>query len=140
MMNVRQQRSQRRVGLVDGRLRPCANTPNCVSSQPADARRRMEPLRFHVSPTEAMQRLQNLLAQLPRVNIVSSGDRYLHAAFTTRWLRFVDDVEFLLVEEEQAIHFRSSSRLGHWDFGANRRRMADIQRRWLELADRAAPQ
>ena len=138
-MNFRLQRSQTRVGLVDGRLPPCAKTPNCVSSQSVDPQRRMDPLRFHGSPTEAMQRLQNLLAQLPRVNLVSSGDRYLHAAFTTRWLGFVDDVEFLLVDEEQAIHFRSASRLGRWDFGANRRRMADIQRRWLAWTDRSTP-
>ena len=43
-------------GLVDGRLRPCPDTPNCVSSQTGDEARAVRPLRFDDDPQEAFAR------------------------------------------------------------------------------------
>lgn len=61
--------------------------------------------------------------------------RYLRATFTSRLLRFVDDVEFLVDESENHLHFRSASRLGFTDFGANRRRMENIVAELCKLDD-----
>jgi uncharacterized protein (DUF1499 family) len=38
-------------------------------------------------------------------------------------MRFVDDVEFYIVPDQQVIHVRSASRLGHSDMGVNRERI-----------------
>ena len=68
-----------------------------------------------------------------RVELVEARERYLHAVFTTRMLRFRDDVEFLFDPEARVIHFRSASRVGYRDFGTNRRRMEHISNRFREL-------
>lgn len=61
------------------------------------------------------------------MQVVQEGDHYLHATATTRWLRFVDDVEFYYDKEGGLLHFRSASRIGYSDLGANRRRMQEFQ-------------
>ena len=118
------------VGLVEGRLRPCPSSPNCVCSQDETAGHHIEPLRFSDSPSEAWDRLHAFLGKQPRTRVVSRDDRYLHAEFTTLLLRFVDDVEFLLDEDRSVIHIRSASRVGHSDLGANRKRIEAIRQHW----------
>jgi uncharacterized protein (DUF1499 family) len=57
-------------------------------------------------------------------------ENYIHAEFTSLVFRFVDDVEFLFSQErdgEVSIDIRSASRVGHSDFGVNRKRMEDIR-------------
>jgi uncharacterized protein (DUF1499 family) len=115
------------LGVFEGRLAPCPDSPNCVCTQAADEVHRIEPLTYTGSAAEAMARLQSVLAARPRVRIVTQTENYLHAEFTSRLFRFVDDVEFLLDDEAKAIHFRSASRAGHSDLGVNRRRMEEIR-------------
>ncbi|HBP69913.1 MAG TPA: DUF1499 domain-containing protein, partial [Alcanivorax sp.] len=50
------------------------------------------------------------------------------ARFTSRILRFVDDVT-LYVHDDGLIDVRSASRIGYWDLGANRRRVEDLRER-----------
>jgi uncharacterized protein (DUF1499 family) len=83
---------------------------------------------FSGGPAQAFDRLERLVASLPRTRIVTRTSEYLHAEFTTRLLRFTDDVEFLLDEKAGAIHVRSASRIGHSDLGTNRRRVETIRR------------
>ena len=66
---------------------------------------------------------------MPGAAVVEERPGYLYAEFTTRWLRFVDDVEFLLDEPTAMIHLRSASRLGRRDFGVNRERIETIRAR-----------
>ena len=54
-------------------------------------------------------------------------EAYLHYEFTSRLLRFVDDVEFVFDDESKTIHFRSASRIGYGDYGVNRDRMEAIR-------------
>ena len=115
------------LGVRDGKLAPCPSSPNCVCTQAADAQHRIEPIAFSGSPDEAKARLKAILAELPRVRIVSETDHYLHTEFTSRLFRFVDDVEFL-IEPGGVIHFRSASRAGRSDLGVNRARMEAILR------------
>ncbi len=114
------------LGLVDGRLRVCPPTPNCVcSDHPAEASA-VAPLRFRGDPSSAWQRLkQAVVATGGEIDVEQDG--YLHARYVTRWLRFVDDVEFRLDQAGGLIHVRSASRVGHSDFGANRRRLEAIR-------------
>ena len=75
-----------------------------------------------------MQRIKELVEEMPRTKIVTVEDNYLHAEFRSSVFRFVDDVEFLIDPKERAIHFRSASRVGYSDFGVNRRRMEQIEK------------
>lgn len=120
------------LGPVEGRLAPCPASPNCVATQSGEGNQRMEPLRVAGPPAAAMERLNKIIAAMPRTRIVRSTDDYLHAEFTSGLFRFVDDVEFLIDPAAQVIHFRSASRVGYSDLGANRRRMEDVRRRWEE--------
>ena len=75
-----------------------------------------------------MNRVSKIVLSLPGARLVSATDTYLHARVSTRWLRFVDDLELLLDPEAGLIHVRSASRVGHWDLGANRRRVERLRR------------
>ncbi len=105
-----------------GRLLPCKSTPNCVSSHadPSDAVHYIEPLRA------TMEQVHAALRRTPRVRIVTVEADYLRAEFRTRLMRFVDDVEFYF--DGNVMHVRSSSRLGRYDFGTNRRRIESLRR------------
>jgi uncharacterized protein (DUF1499 family) len=118
------------LGPVEGRLAPCPASPNCVATQSGDRNQRMAPLSFEEAPAAAMERLKKIIAGMPRSRIARSADNYLHVEFTSAVFRFVDDVEFLIDPATREIHFRSASRVGYSDLGANRRRMEEVRRRW----------
>lgn len=119
------------VGLTQsGQLQPCPDSPNCIASYEETALGRLEPLRFTDSPEEAMKRLEQLVLEMPRTRIVTLQPGYLHAEYRSWLFRFVDDVEFLIDAESRTIHFRSASRLGYSDLGANRQRMERVRQMW----------
>ena len=47
---------------------------------------------------------------------------------------FVDDVEFVVDPERSVIDVRSASRLGHSDFGVNRKRVETLRAAFAEAA------
>ena len=69
---------------------------------------------------------------MKRTKIISIGKNYLHVECTSTIFRYVDDVEFYFDDEQQLIHFRSSSRIGYYDVGVNRRRMEKIRENYLD--------
>jgi uncharacterized protein (DUF1499 family) len=123
-------------GLKDGKLRPPSRTPNSVSSQAhlwpegeyASEYAKIEPLRYTDDSSIAMNRLRETLTSWPGARIVENRPEYIRVQFKTRWLRFVDDAEFLLDPAERVIHVRSASRLGRKDFGVNRARVEALRR------------
>lgn len=117
----------RPVGLVDGRLRACPASPNCVCSQDADAGHAIAPLGFTGPAPAAWEHLQQVIRCLPRTRVVEVNDQYMRVEFTTALLRFVDDVEFLLDAPGQMIHVRSASRVGYSDLGTNRKRVESVR-------------
>lgn len=129
------------LGVRDGRLKAPSRTPNSVSSQAdLDAGSaalvdyaRIAPLAA-VDPAATMPRLRALIESMPGARIVEARPDYLYAQFSTRWLKFVDDVEFMAAPAEGVIHVRSASRLGRKDFGVNRQRIERIR---AELAGAA---
>ena len=115
------------LGPLDGRLRPCPNSPNCVCTESTDEEHKIEPLRFEGSPDEAMRKIESVVSKMPRTAVVTASDTYLHVEFTSLIFRFVDDVEFAVEPQSKRIGFRSASRTGHSDLGVNRRRMESIR-------------
>jgi uncharacterized protein (DUF1499 family) len=67
---------------------------------------------------------------MPRTTIVTLEEDYIRAEFKSRIFGFVDDVEFWFDDEQKVIHFRSASRVGYSDLGANRKRMEKIRERF----------
>ena len=111
------------LGVKDGRLARCRRSPNCVSSQadPVDKEHYIAPIAF----SGTMDQLRRAIAELPLATIVEAKDDYLYAEFRTPILRFVDDVEFLKLDD--VLHIRSASRLGRRDFKANRNRVEQLR-------------
>lgn len=120
------------------RLTDCPGTPNCVNSQQEGDPHGIEPLRFEDEPREAFARLVALLEATPRVQVTERADDYLRTEFTTGLMRFVDDVEFLLLPEQKLIHVRSASRVGHSDLGANRKRVEALRARWSPAGEKTS--
>jgi uncharacterized protein (DUF1499 family) len=114
------------------RLRPCPESPNCVSSLAADARHRIAPLVYSGSSQSAWVTLRSVLLAQPRTGLVVDEDDYLHAEVRSLIFRFVDDIEFLHVPEQRLIQVRSASRTGYSDFGVNRRRVENIREAFQE--------
>jgi len=114
------------LGVRNGRLAPCPGTPNCVSSY-EQGRSHTAPLAYRGSPAEAMVRLQAILATLPGVRLTELRADYLRAEARSRLFGFVDDMELKLDAAAGVVHVRSAARLGHSDFGVNRRRVERIR-------------
>ena len=112
--------------LVDGKLRPCPSSPNCVSSESESVSSRVVPMTFQGQPEQAWNELKETLREMGG-KIQEEHDGYLRATFTSRLFRFVDDVEFRMVPAEGIIHVRSGSRVGHSDLGVNRKRVEKLR-------------
>lgn len=119
------------VGLDGDRLRACPQSPNCVCSEYEDVAAYIEPLTFACEPQPALRSLVDFLEAEPNAEVLEWNERYVHAVYTTRFLKFADDVEFRADPLQRVIQVRSASRIGHSDFGANRDRIEDLRRRWV---------
>ena len=129
------------LGVVDGRLKAPSRTPNSVSSQsrlyPEHPQHEAAwiapfPLRNGNGPA-SIAALAGVLRSMPGVTLVEARNDYLRAEARTRWLRFVDDLEFWFDPSSGMIEVRSASRLGQADFGVNRQRVETIRKAWLAL-------
>lgn len=107
-------------------LKPCPQSPNCVSTQTDQEAKKRDPIAYTGSMADAKARLMKAIDGMPRTRLKTEADNYLHYTFKTRIIPFIDDVEFLFDEEAKLIHYRSASRVGHSDMGANARRMGKV--------------
>jgi uncharacterized protein (DUF1499 family) len=115
------------IGLVDGGLRPCPDSPNCVVSQGSEKEHGIAPIAYRFSKAEAREKIRRIVTQQKGATIIEDDGNYLHAEFKSKIMRFVDDVEFLFPENEKVIHMRSASRVGYSDLGVNRKRAEHIR-------------
>ena len=118
------------MGIIQGKLSPCPDSPNCVSSQSSNPSHFVEPLAYTDSRAQARARLLKIIESMPRTQIITKTDIFIHAEYTSLVFRFVDDVEFLFEEEKNLIHVRSASRIGYSDLGVNRKRIEAIRQRF----------
>lgn len=109
------------IGVQNGRLAPCPESPNCVSSFESDETHSIQALSAN------LEQIEEVLLELDEANIVDAGDNYLYAEFTSRIMGYIDDVEFLYDRNSGLTHVRSASRLGYSDLGANRKRIESIR-------------
>ncbi|MGI1670858.1 MAG: DUF1499 domain-containing protein [Neptuniibacter sp.] len=123
-------------GIKNGQLMPCPSSPNCVSSQAEDNAHFIEPIKASGSLAQVKKTLMNVLLHSVRATVTQTEGNYIRAEFFSLIFRFVDDVEFLIVEQgpdEILVHVRSASRVGYSDFGVNRKRIEKIRSRFSEL-------
>lgn len=114
-------------------LADCPPSPNCVSSLAGNDEQKVDPLPGLGSRQASMDLLERVIKAQPRTTWTRLSPARAEATFTTAIMRFTDDVSFH-VREDGSIDVRSASRVGHWDLGANRRR---VERLREELADHA---
>jgi uncharacterized protein (DUF1499 family) len=117
------------LGVNNGQLAACPNTPNCVSSQAsaADKEHYVEPIAFVGEGKGAIAKLQTIIENSERTTIIEASDHYIYAEFASSLMGFVDDVEFFADDSAKVIHVRSASRLGESDLGVNRRRAEELR-------------
>ena len=121
------------LGMREGKLAPCPESSNCVSSQSTDEKHFIEPLSYDGSLAGARGNLVSIIQSMKRSRIISKEDTYIHAEFTSALFRFVDDVEFYFDDTAQTIHTRSASRVGYSDLGVNRKRIEAIRSKFTSL-------
>jgi len=117
------------IGLKDGKLAPCPNTPNCVSSEQTSTSSRVEPLTFNGIPEDAWQKLKSAVIDIGG-KIEKEDTSYLWATFRSKIFGFVDDMEFRMDAKNRVIHMRSASRVGYSDMGVNKKRVEKLRSRF----------
>ena len=121
------------LGVREGKLKPCPDSPNCVSSQASkDDSHFIEPITYISPRSDEQNRLKTVISSLPRTQLIKEENGYLYYEFTSLIMRYVDDVEFYLDDTTKLIHIRSASRLGKSDLGVNRKRIETIRKNLLE--------
>lgn len=103
-------------GLSTDRLDPCPSSPNCVTSLPG-AKPDQSVAPFNVADWESIPEAITETGG----KISSQADNFINATYRSRLFGFIDDVQFS--RQDGAVHVRSSSRAGHSDMGANKKRV-----------------
>ncbi len=122
------------LGVNNGKLAACPNSPNCVSSQSqtSDTTHFIQPLSYSSTPEKALADLKAVIESENRTKIISESQDYLYAEFKSALMGYVDDVEFYLDSSSNTIHVRSASRLGQSDLGVNRKRVETIRTKFSQ--------
>jgi len=115
------------LGVKDSRLAACPSTPNCVSSDDADAAHLVPPFQLLRPAGDAWRAASAAVAGLPRTKIITQTDDYLHAECSSAVFGFVDDLELHLRAEQNLIAAHSAARLGYSDLGVNRKRVESLR-------------
>ena len=122
------------LGAHGGKLKPPSATDNSVSSQaslypgnPQVASAQIAPLPLRGDGPMTIARIKAVVEAMAGAKVVRSDADYLYAEYTTRLMKFVDDVEFWYDPVAQAIQVRSASRIGKGDMGMNRNRIEAVR-------------
>ncbi|NDV25737.1 DUF1499 domain-containing protein [Desulfovibrio sp. JC010] len=115
------------IGITGGKLSPCPDSPNCVSSQENDQKHATPAIKASGPSKQVMKNLRKCVRKMGG-KIKTPKGPYLHAEFRSKLFRFVDDLECVYDEVEGKIEVRSAARLGYSDFGVNRKRVEELRR------------
>jgi uncharacterized protein (DUF1499 family) len=120
------------ISMTEGKLAPCPDSPNCVSTQSEKKGHAMKPLPYLRTREASREKILSILKDMKRTEIVKLTESHIHVECRTVLLHFTDDVAFFLDDTTRVVHFRSASRVGYYDFGLNRRRMKRISEKYLK--------
>jgi uncharacterized protein (DUF1499 family) len=114
------------LGMFSGKLHACHDKPNCLCSE-YPGNQYIEPIAIKNDNLDMSKYVKIVSDMGGSLHTVEKN--YLRAAFTTPIMRFVDDFELRLDTDNDLLHLRSASRVGHSDFGKNRQRITEFRRR-----------
>ena len=93
-------------------LSECVETSHCAREE------------WEVSSIEQpFKEIKEIIENSPRTAIVELEGDYLHAEVTSKWMKYVDDLEVSFVPESSKLLVRSESRVGESDLGVNQKRV-----------------
>ena len=72
---------------------------------------------------QPFKEVKEIIENTPRSVIVELDGDYLHAEVTSKWMKYVDDLEVSFVPESRKLLVRSESRVGEGDLGVNQKRV-----------------
>ena len=100
----------------DIELSECVEIAHCVREE------------WEVSSIEKpFKEIKELIEKSPRTLIVELDRDYLHAEVTSKWLKYVDDLEVSFIPESNKLLVRSESRVGESDLGVNQKRVDKLK-------------
>ena len=93
-------------------LKPCIEVAHCVREE------------WDLSNIEnSFEEIKSIIEKTPRMEIVEVNGDYLHAEATSKWLKYVDDLEISFLPQSKRMIIRSESRVGESDLGVNQKRV-----------------
>ncbi|WP_084539370.1 DUF1499 domain-containing protein [Halodesulfovibrio marinisediminis] len=120
-----------KLGVTNGQFAAMPETPNAVSSQTGIESKHVEPLPMTGSVKQTKNKILQCLQELGSNKIVTQNEDYIHAVFVSPIMKYHDDVEFFIDTTTQKVQFRSTSRVGKYDLGANRARYDAFKKLYL---------
>ena len=125
-------------GLLYGKLHQCPDQPNCVcSEQNEDTDHYIPPLDLSdKTASGTLKVFKEIILEL-KGEIKAVNETYLSATFSSFLFGFVDDFEMRIDLKQNVIHFRSASRVGHSDLGANKKRIELLKKLFIEKTQMA---
>ena len=93
-------------------LKPCIQISHCVREE-WDT----------VNIEDPLSEVQIILENTPRIEIVEIDGDYVHAESTSKFMKYVDDLELSFNASDNKLTVRSESRVGEGDFGVNQKRV-----------------
>ena len=79
--------------------------------------------------------LIQIIENTPRLEIIKKEKNYVHAIATSRIMKFIDDIEIKNSTHNNIFQVKSSSRLGIFDLGVNKRRVNTLRFRLIDIYD-----
>ena len=101
-------------------LKPCIEVAHCVREE-WDVNNIEEPFK----------EIKTFIENTPRTEIVEIDGDYLHAESTSKWMKYVDDLEVSFLSESNILLIRSESRVGESDLGVNKKRVDLLKSKML---------
>ena len=93
-------------------LNECVEIGHCVKEE------------WEVSSIEQpFKEIKEIIKNSPRTVIVELDRDYIHAEVTSKWMKYVDDLEVSFVPDSSKLFIRSESRVGESDLGVNQKRV-----------------
>ena len=93
-------------------LKPCIQIAHCVREE------------WDVKNIEnPFDEIKTIIENTPRTEIVDFNGDYLHAEATSKWMKYVDDIEISYSPGLKILLIRSESRVGESDLGVNQNRI-----------------
>ena len=73
------------------------------------------------------EEIKSIIENTPRTEIVEIDGDYLHAEATSKWMKYVDDLEVSFLPDSNILLIRSESRVGEGDLGVNQKRIDSLK-------------